>query len=139
MKPWLIPIYALKFLIEMVGWAGTGVAAFQLAPNSVLAWLLGIAVPIGVIALWAIFIAPRAPKRLPIPPLVAAELVVFAIAAAGFWMLGWTVFAIVFVAVLIPVEIVLVATRSYDRGPAARTPATPTAKHSPRSTPTPLP
>ncbi|MBN9240410.1 MAG: hypothetical protein BGO97_11910 [Micrococcales bacterium 70-64] len=110
MRPALVPVYALKFLIELVGWAGTGVLAFQLTGN----WVLAIALPIVVIVLWALFIAPKAPKRLPIPPLVACELLVFAAATAGFILAGWTVFAIVFAVVIIPVEIVLVATRSYD-------------------------
>jgi len=117
MKGPLVPVYALKFLIELVGWAGTGVAAFQLAPNTVLGWVLAFAVPIVVIALWAAFVSPRAPKQLPIVPLIAVELVVFAVAAVGFWMIGWTVFTIVFVILIIPVEIVLIATKSYTQRP----------------------
>lgn len=110
MRPALVPVYALKFLIELVGWAGTGVLAFQLTGD----WVLAIGLPIVVIVLWALFIAPKAPKRLPIPPLVACELLVFAAATAGFILAGWTIGAIVFAVVIIPVEIVLVATRSYD-------------------------
>ena len=111
----LVPLYALKFLIELVGWAGTGVAAFQLAPGTPLDWVLAFAVPVAVIVLWALFVAPKAPRRLPIASLVAVELVVFAVAAIGFGMIGWTVFAIVFAVTVIPVEIILVATKSYDR------------------------
>ncbi|CAN5162651.1 hypothetical protein BH11ACT4_BH11ACT4_24790 [soil metagenome] len=110
----LVPVYALKFLIELVGWAGTGVFAFQLVRGGVLGWVLAIAVPLAVIGLWSLFVAPRAPKRLPIIPLVAIELAVFAVAAVGFWMLGWTAFAIVFAVVVVPVEVVLIATKSYD-------------------------
>ena len=115
LRPALVPLYALKFLIELVGWAGTGVAAFQLAPGTPLGWVLAFAVPLAVIVLWALFVAPKAPRRLPIAPLVAVELVVFAVAAIGFAMIGWTVFALVFAVVVIPVEIILVATKSYDR------------------------
>lgn len=113
----LVPVYALKFLIELVGWAGTGVAAFQLAPNTPLGWILGISVPIVVIVLWSLFVAPRARFRLPIVPLVAVELLVFVAAAIGFWMLGWTTFAIIYLIVLIPVEVILIATKSYEHRP----------------------
>ena len=95
----------------------TGVAAFQLAPNTALGWVLAFAVPIIVIALWAAFVSPKAPKQLPIVPLIAVELVVFAVAAVGFWMLGWTVFTFVFVILIIPVEILLIATKSYTHRP----------------------
>lgn len=111
MRPALVPFYALKFLIELVGWAGTGVLAFALTQN----WVVAIAVPVAVIVLWALFIAPKAPRRLPIAPLVAGELVVFAAAALGFWMLGWTTLAVVFTVVVVLLEAVLVATKSYDR------------------------
>lgn len=117
MKGPLVPVYALKFLIELLGWAGTGVFAFQAAHGGVLGWVLAFAVPIAVIALWSLFVAPRAPRRLPIFPLVAVELAVFAVAAVGFWMIGWVVFAIVFAIVIIPVEVVLVATKSYSYRP----------------------
>lgn len=113
MRAPLIPVYALKFLIELVGWAGTGVLAFQLTGN----WVLAIAVPVIVIVLWALFIAPKAPKRMPVPPLVACELIVFAAATAGFVLAGWTVLAVVFAVVIIPVEVVLIVTKSYDIRP----------------------
>lgn len=113
MRAPLIPVYALKFLIELVGWAGTGVLAFQLTGNGIVA----IVVPIAVIALWSLFVAPRAPKRLPIVPLVVCELVVFAAATVGFVLAGWTVAAIVFAVLVVPVEIVLIATKSYENRP----------------------
>jgi hypothetical protein len=113
MRAPLIPVYALKFLIELVGWAGTGVLAFQLSSN----WVLAIAVPIAVVVLWSIFIAPKAPRRMPVPPLVTCELIVFAAATAGFVLAEWTIAAIVFVVVTIPIEVALIATKSYDNRP----------------------
>jgi len=111
MRPALVPVYALKFLIELVGWAGTGVLAFQLTGN----WVLAIAVPIVVVVLWGLFLSPKALRQLPLPLLVGCELLVFAAATAGLILAGWTVFGIAFAVVVIPVEIVLVATKSYDR------------------------
>lgn len=100
-----------------MGWSGTGVFAYQFAPGTALGWVLAFAIPLVVIGLWSLFVAPRAPRRLPLVPLVAVELVIFVIAAVGFWMLGWTVFAAVFMAIIVPVEIVLIATKSYELRP----------------------
>lgn len=117
MKPALVPFFALKFLMELVGWAGTGVFAYQVVRGGVLGWVLAFAVPAVVIALWSRFVAPRASKRLPAAPRLVVELAVYALAAVGLWMLGWTVFAIVYAVVVVVVDGVLLATKSFDYRP----------------------
>ena len=62
-------------------------------------WLLGIGVPILVIVVWGLFVAPRAPRRLDDPARFIAELFLFAdgmgaLAAVGQWQWGVGLFAV---------------------------------------------
>jgi hypothetical protein len=51
-----------------------------------------------VVILWAAFVAPRAPRRLPDPQRILIELAIFAGATAGYWQVGQHALAILFAA-----------------------------------------
>ena len=110
----MVVAFALKFLIELVGWAGCGFLGFRLAPDTPLGWVLAFAVPIAVVVLWALFVAPRAPRRLPTAPRIAVEMLVFGAGALGFALAGWPAFAIGFVVVFVLTEVFLVLSRAEE-------------------------
>jgi hypothetical protein len=49
-----------------------------------------------VIGFWGVFVAPKAPRRLPDPWRFASELVIFGVATAGYWAVGQQALAVVF-------------------------------------------
>jgi hypothetical protein len=74
--------------------------ACELAALAALAWwgwpLAGIGAAIVVAVIWGLFVAPRARRRLPDPYRLGVELVIFAFATAGFWVVGRHTVAVVF-------------------------------------------
>lgn len=74
--------------------------ACELAAVAAVAWWgwpwLGLVAAAVVIGLWGAFIAPKAARRLPDPPRLLLELVIFAAAATALVSVGHGVIAVVF-------------------------------------------
>ena len=84
---------ATVFLAELgmyVGFAWWGLAAYQGA----MSWVVGIGLPVVIMAIWAVFLSPRATM----PPPEAAQFVVrtllLLLGAAAFWAVGVPILAI---------------------------------------------
>ena len=63
--------------------------------------LLGIALPLVVVAIWGAFVAPRARRRLRDPARFAVELVIFAAATAALVAVDQVVLAVVYAVVAV--------------------------------------
>ena len=73
---------AMKFLLELVAIGALGYWGAT-AGRGALAVMLAIAAPAAAIAVWGLFAAPRAKRRLPVLARVPLELGVFGLAAAS--------------------------------------------------------
>lgn len=74
---------AVKFLLEIVAFAGLGVWGWQAA-----GWFGVVVTPAAAVALWGLLAAPKANHRLPLAARVPFELGVFATAASAWWASG---------------------------------------------------
>ena len=98
---------ALKFLLELAAFAALAYWGAKVG-SGFGAVVLAIAAPVLAIALWALFAAPRSPRRLPTRLRVPFELAVFAAAVAALFAAGAPILAIV-LAVLVVVNTALLA------------------------------
>jgi Protein of unknown function (DUF2568) len=78
-------------LLAVLAWAGAG-ASLPLAGRIVLA----VVAPLVAMAIWGLWLAPRARRRLRDPLRLLVELVLFAVAAAALALTGPVVAAVVF-------------------------------------------
>ena len=69
--------------------------------------IIGVAAPVLAMVIWGLWIAPRARRRLTDPLRLAAELVLFAVAAAALAVAGGMLIAVVFAVVAMGVAILL--------------------------------
>jgi hypothetical protein len=90
---------ALRFLVAELG----ALAAFVWWGIDVGGWglLVGLVAVAAVVALWAAFVAPRAPRRLADPGRLVLELVIFAAATAALVGVGHIVLAVVYAVVAV--------------------------------------
>jgi Protein of unknown function (DUF2568) len=105
---------ALKFVLELAALAafatwgasvdGTGVAV-----------LLGVGIPVVLVALWSRFAAPKSPRRLPTTARIPFELAVFALAAVSLFAAGHTSLAIAFSAAVVVNAVLLTWFQQWDR------------------------
>jgi hypothetical protein len=72
---------ALMFFLELGMLAGFAVYGLSGGKPSGARWLLGLGLPLVVVALWSYFAAPRSAHRLAPVPLVAFRLALFELAA----------------------------------------------------------
>ena len=89
-------------LIAVLVWAGAG-ASVPLAGRIVIA----VAAPVLAMGIWGLWMAPRARHRLADPLRLAAELVLFAVAAAALALTGPVLAAVVFAVIAMGVAIAL--------------------------------
>jgi hypothetical protein len=89
-------------LIAVLVWAGLG-ASLPLAGRIVIA----VAAPGLAMVIWGLWMAPRARRRLADPLRLAAELVLFAVAAAALALTGPVLAAVVFAVIAMGVAILL--------------------------------
>lgn len=78
----------LAFALEIAALVLLGVWGFTVAPNTVLAFVLGLGAPLLFVLVWGAFLAPRARRRLRMPGLLVAKLAAFLVAAAAAWSAG---------------------------------------------------
>ena len=100
-------LLTLRFLTELaliVVLALVGVfASLPLAGRIV----IGVAAPVLAMVIWGLWMAPRARRRLTDPLRLAAELVLFAVAAAALALTGPVLAAVVFAVIAMGVAILL--------------------------------
>lgn len=100
-------LLTLRFLTELaliVVLALVGVfASLPLAGRIV----IGVAAPVLAMVIWGLWMAPRARRRLADPLRLAAELVLFAVAAAALALAGPVLAAVVFAVIAMGVAILL--------------------------------
>lgn len=91
---------ALKFLLELVALAAFGLWGASIA-DGLAAVLLAAGLPVIAAALWGIFAAPRARRRLPLRLRAPFELGVFALAALALWRAGSATWGAVFASIAV--------------------------------------
>ena len=89
-------------LIAVLVWAGLG-ASVPLAGRIAIA----VAAPVLAMVIWGLWMAPRARRRLADPLRLAAELVLFSVAAAALALTGPVLAAVVFAVIAMGVAIML--------------------------------
>ncbi|HWS36339.1 MAG TPA: YrdB family protein [Actinoplanes sp.] len=80
---WRGLVLVIRFLTELVLFGAFGFAGAVLPGPLVAKIVLAVAVPAVAIVVWALFLAPRAGRRLPEPWRFLAEVVLFVAAGAG--------------------------------------------------------
>jgi hypothetical protein len=84
-----------RFLSELAMLAGLGVAGYRLGDGVVFSIVDAVLLPVVAAALWGLFIAPRARRRLPEPARFVVELVLFAVTGLVLALSGLLVTGIV--------------------------------------------
>jgi Protein of unknown function (DUF2568) len=104
---------AVKFLLELAAFAAL---AYWGARTGHGAWAVAaaIAAPLAAVIVWALFCAPRARRRLPVPTRAPLELAVFGL-AGGLAAAGAVTLAIVFGAVVIVNAVLLTVFRQWEQ------------------------
>jgi Protein of unknown function (DUF2568) len=92
---------ALAFLLEVLMLAAFVFWGFQASTETLVKILLGVGVPLVVIVIWGMFLAPRSTRRLPRILSMVAELVIFGLAALALAAAGRPDLAISFAVVVI--------------------------------------
>lgn len=78
----------IRFVSELVMFAGLGVAGYRLADGLLAGALLAVVAPAAGIAVWGAWVAPRARNRLPDPARAAVEVALFAGTGAALAVTG---------------------------------------------------
>jgi hypothetical protein len=86
---------ALRFACELAALVAVAWCGWRINP------VLGVVFLLAVAAVWGMWIAPKARRRLPDPARFALELVVFAAATAALVSVGQTLVAVVFAVVAV--------------------------------------
>ena len=86
----------LAFVLELAALAALAVWGFTLDAAWPLRLVLGLGAPILMIVVWGLLLAPRAARRLVMPWLLVAKLVVFGVAATALAGAGHAHLAVVF-------------------------------------------
>jgi O-antigen/teichoic acid export membrane protein len=88
-------VLGLRFLSELALLAGAAVAGWRLGDGGVAGALLAAVGAVGVAAVWARWIAPKAHRRMADPKRLAAELVLFGAAGLALVVVNATVAGVV--------------------------------------------
>jgi hypothetical protein len=92
-------VLTVRFLTELALLGGLALAGTHLGGGLALAIVDAILLPVAAAAIWGLFIAPRAPRRLPEPARFLVEFVLFAATGVVLALVGWVVAGIVLAAV----------------------------------------
>jgi hypothetical protein len=96
----------LAFLLELALLAAAVAIGLLLPAPLAVRVVVAVLLPVLVIAVWALAVAPRAPRRLAPGPRLLVETVLFALAVAGLAVLGQVLWAVV-LTVLVAIRIAL--------------------------------
>ena len=92
---------ALAFLLELAMIASFGYWGYQSTTNALMKWLLAIGLPLVVIVVWALYFAPKGPRRLTSMPGSLLSLGLFLLAAFALYQSDQPVAAVAFAALAI--------------------------------------
>ncbi|MET8851126.1 YrdB family protein [Amycolatopsis sp. NPDC004625] len=84
-------VLTVRFLTELALLGGLAMAGTQLGSGVVLAIVDAVLLPVAAAALWGLFIAPRARRRLPEPARFLLEFALFAVTGVVLALVGWLV------------------------------------------------
>ncbi len=85
----------LALVVELAALAAFAVWGFTAGPSTALAIVLGVGAPLAFAVVWGLLLAPRARRRLPMPWLLVAKLVLFALATVALAAAGLPALAVV--------------------------------------------
>ena len=88
-------VLTVRFLTELALLGGLALAGTQLGGGVALAIVDAVLLPVVAAAIWGLFIAPRARRRLPEPARFLVEFVLFAATGVVLALAGWLVTGIV--------------------------------------------
>ena len=93
---------AFRFILELIALAAVFLFGLSLSDELVIGLIAGLVLVIGVLAVWGLFVAPKASRRLSDPTRLAVEVIVWSLAvlALGF-AASWLLAAMFGLAVLI--------------------------------------
>jgi uncharacterized protein DUF2568 len=103
---------ALRFLLELCAFAALGYWGWQAGSTTAWQVVLALVTPAAAIAVWGLFVAPKATVRVSEPARWAIELVVFVGAGIALGAAGQTVLGIVLAAVAVANGLVVRAYRA---------------------------
>jgi hypothetical protein len=92
-------VLTVRFLTELALLGGLALAGTQLGSGVVLAIVDAVLLPVVAAAIWGLFIAPRAGRRLPEPARFLVEFALFAATGVVLVLVGWVISGIVLAAV----------------------------------------
>jgi hypothetical protein len=88
-------VLAVRFLTELALLAGLAAAGARLGDGLVFSIVDAVLLPLAAAAVWSLFIAPRARRRLPEPTRFIVEFLLFAATGVALALSGWLVVGIV--------------------------------------------
>ncbi|WP_410606999.1 YrdB family protein [Amycolatopsis sp. lyj-109] len=88
-------VLTVRFLTELALLGGLALAGTQLGSGVALAVVDAVLLPVAAAALWGLFVAPRARRRLPEPARFLLEFVLFAGTGVVLALVGWLVAGLV--------------------------------------------
>jgi hypothetical protein len=88
-------VLTVRFLTELALLGGLALAGTQLGRGVVLAIVDAVLLPVVAAAIWGLFIAPRAGRRLPEPARFLVEFALFAATGVVLVLVGWVISGIV--------------------------------------------
>src|SRR3954463_12078417 len=88
-------VLTVRFLTELALLGGLALAGSQLGSGGALAVVDAVLLPVAAAALWGLFIAPRARRRLPEPARLLLEFALFAVTGVVLALVGWLVVGLV--------------------------------------------
>lgn len=88
-------VLAVRFLTELVLLGGLVLVGTQLGGGLALAIVDAVLLPVAAAALWGLFVAPRARRRLPEPARFLLEFALFGATGVVLVLLGWLVTGLV--------------------------------------------
>ncbi|WP_328445669.1 MULTISPECIES: YrdB family protein [unclassified Amycolatopsis] len=88
-------VLTVRFLTELALLGGLALAGTQLGGGLAPAIVDAILLPVVAAAIWGLFIAPKANRRLPEPARFLVEFVLFAVTGVVLALVGWVVAGIV--------------------------------------------
>src|SRR5436309_2604362 len=88
-------VLMVRFLTELALLGGLALAGAQLGSGVVLAIVDAVLLPVVAAAIWGLFIAPRARRRLPEPARFLVEFALFVTTGVVLALVGWLVSGIV--------------------------------------------
>lgn len=86
----------LVFLSEVAAIIAYGYWGFRFHSSTVIKWVLGIGIPVVVIVVWGLFLAPKASIEIPNVLRIIMKVMVFGFAAAALYSAGRPKLAILF-------------------------------------------